>query len=243
MPAKFQQIASFTLLELLVVISIIALLAGLLFPVLNKVQESKEATVCSSNLRQIGVGLTTYAADHNGYFPLSGGVIPYDKTGTNVASQGWTQQIEKYIGVTGTNTKIYTCPSGAKLLPENKPYSYFMGCFGATMAAVAEGPGATRQPLYLNKIQYPSKYILAGDIICAGKFSANDTDKDDNNDWNPAFSGTIAKIHNGKSNILFVDGHIAAFDKFDYANANAQTTGTLPMTVWYDKIADYFGKP
>lgn len=59
----------FTLVELLVVIGIIALLAGLLLPSLNRAQESARRVKCAGNLRQIGAGLIAYGGDSSGHFP------------------------------------------------------------------------------------------------------------------------------------------------------------------------------
>ena len=56
----------FTLVELLVVISIIALLVSILLPALNKAREQAKFTICKTNLRQIGIALVTYANDNEG---------------------------------------------------------------------------------------------------------------------------------------------------------------------------------
>ncbi len=59
----------FTLIELLVVVTIIGLLAALLFPVFAKAREQARQTVCVSNLRQIGLAIQMYQADHNNVPP------------------------------------------------------------------------------------------------------------------------------------------------------------------------------
>jgi len=64
---------AFTLIELLVVISIIALLVGILLPALGKARIAAQKMVDLSNMRQIGIGATAYAADNNGMAPHRGG--------------------------------------------------------------------------------------------------------------------------------------------------------------------------
>jgi len=59
----------FSLIELLVVISIIAILVALLLPALSKAKDSTITTQCLSNKRQIATGLVAYAVDHKTLFP------------------------------------------------------------------------------------------------------------------------------------------------------------------------------
>jgi prepilin-type N-terminal cleavage/methylation domain-containing protein/prepilin-type processing-associated H-X9-DG protein len=59
---------AFTLIELLVVIAIIAILAGILFPVLAQAQEKGRQAACWSNLRQLALANQLYAADWDSSF-------------------------------------------------------------------------------------------------------------------------------------------------------------------------------
>jgi prepilin-type N-terminal cleavage/methylation domain-containing protein len=60
----------FTLMELLVVISIIGLLTALTLPVFSHVKSKAKMTKCIGNLHQIGVRLHSYVDDYDGYMPV-----------------------------------------------------------------------------------------------------------------------------------------------------------------------------
>ena len=61
--------AAFTLVELLVVIALIAILIGILLPVLNRARESGNRIACMNNLKQIATAFLMYTQDNKGWFP------------------------------------------------------------------------------------------------------------------------------------------------------------------------------
>ncbi len=66
-PARTGTQGAFTLIELLVVIAIIAVLAALLLPGLAHARRRAQNTACISNLRQLGLAMHAYLADHHVY--------------------------------------------------------------------------------------------------------------------------------------------------------------------------------
>src|SRR5688500_8570930 len=69
---KAQSSAGLTLVELLVVIGIIAVLVAILLPALNKAREAANRVACSSNIRQLILGATLYAANNRQELPEHG---------------------------------------------------------------------------------------------------------------------------------------------------------------------------
>jgi len=59
----------FTLIEMLLVILIISILAGLLLPAIGSAREKGRRITCANNLRQIGLGMMSYAGDYGNHLP------------------------------------------------------------------------------------------------------------------------------------------------------------------------------
>lgn len=111
--------AAFSLVELLVVIGVIALLIGLLLPVISRAQAQARAVKCLSNLRQIGMGLVMYSTRNRGNVipsynlpPLPGSTTNF-KGGPQQPLDGWACILDRDGLVPSkeqdTNT-IFFCP-------------------------------------------------------------------------------------------------------------------------------------
>ncbi len=203
----------FTLVELLVTISIIAILAALLLPAISRARDKAETATCSQNLRQIGAGVLAFAGENQGLCPIAGATVPRGTTDAETGKPGWTEQLDSYLG---ENTKVYRCPGSARLIPNNAVYGYFLG----TRAGYEDS--GTFSALNLHKLNAPSKYILGGDIT-GNLFTASDADKDDYTQ-NPF--AAKSPFHAGRTNILFADGSVRQVEGFDAETMEYTYSGT-----------------
>jgi prepilin-type processing-associated H-X9-DG protein/prepilin-type N-terminal cleavage/methylation domain-containing protein len=146
LPTCRQLAAAFTLVELLVVISIIAILAALLLPSLAKAKEQAHQVNCMSNLKQLDLCWELYADDNGGFFAPNddisssgdGSIETFNKTSW---CDGWPQTDTNTAGIQAgllfpynRSVGIYHCPSdisqvadaGGNPLPILRTRSYNM---------------------------------------------------------------------------------------------------------------------
>jgi prepilin-type N-terminal cleavage/methylation domain-containing protein len=91
----------FTLIELLVVIAVIALLAGLLLPVLSHAKERGKKIVCLNNMRQLASGMQMYWDDNRDTSPAAG-------IAAEVWLNDWVQWPDYWYGANGVQIAIKT---------------------------------------------------------------------------------------------------------------------------------------
>ena len=112
MAARTVHLNSFTLVELLVVITILAVLAALLMPALGSAKDRSKTVKCANNEKQMGSAFGSYLNDNNGFYPYiypDGSTNDYCNCGLPgyvaccggaqcTASMGWNIVLAPYYG-------------------------------------------------------------------------------------------------------------------------------------------------
>ncbi len=188
---------AFTLIELLVAIFIIAVVIGLLFPVLSMIREKSKQAVCMSNMGQMFKCFAQYAIENDGYLPL-------ESNSGSCSGEVWFKAIDRYITTdvlpvnqTDISTKerlslIKQDPVFVTVTQDKKDNTRTI----KMNTQLAQGSMCNRM---IDSISFPSKTVLLFD----GRI--NNTSVADNFDGS---YGSVAQRHSRGANILFMDGHV-----------------------------------
>jgi prepilin-type N-terminal cleavage/methylation domain-containing protein/prepilin-type processing-associated H-X9-DG protein len=102
---------AFTLVELLVVISIISLLMAILLPGLGKAKANSRRTTCMSNLRQIGVGFKAYLDDNRDIMPPA---AEFPSLVSDPNDYGYRPAVTVFLLPLLKDKEIFRCPEDIK---------------------------------------------------------------------------------------------------------------------------------
>ena len=127
----------FTLIEIMIVISIIIILAGLLMPAFNRARNQAKRVECINNLKNIGIGIHSYAMDTDGSFPGNLAVLITDaylegdqSVLLNCPSAGAVYDYDgaNYtIATANSIIGISSCPTGSSPHGGTNPYNILYG--------------------------------------------------------------------------------------------------------------------
>jgi prepilin-type N-terminal cleavage/methylation domain-containing protein/prepilin-type processing-associated H-X9-DG protein len=209
----------FSLIELLVVISIIAAIMALLIPGLGRAKNLAKRTQCASNLHQIDVAMHLYANSNDDTYPCA-----QDPVKTSIwlwMGRGFRGCILPYLGghIDGNNPSVLLCTVDKKSPEkyESTSYSYSMAFYHSPEQINAMNdkqytynPGLIRPavPQKSVNVKRPAEKIIIGEW-----YSNHYQIKDGNDD--PGWWGLT-----GRRNYLFVDGQVRFLPATELRTAN-----------------------
>ena len=208
------KIRIFTLIELLIVIAMIAILAGMLLPALNAAREKARAIKCAGNLKQYGMAIAMYAHTYQDYLLIQNPVN--HKTGTigYIYQWGGYIQTELMPKMRETDWKagrsINSCPSrnknyGAALTGyEQEAISYAHNTLALGAQAQGANPDATHK---MSRLKQPAFYVgfCDSEVWCIGSSGVLAKGR-----WNGSKEYDYVSFrHGNRSNAVFIDGHAA----------------------------------
>ena len=221
----------FTLVELLVVVAIVAILAGLLLPALSRSKAAANSAKCKSNLRQLSTGLSLFVNDFQVY-PLYNSMRPENPLNPFPEHEGtWGEALDKQMGLKGAvytselsaDQSLWRCP-GEKRTGVDDSYGYnSIGLNGRDAplglggnlpwTALPEGGHWFATPTPESDVRVPSDMMALGDgftgsgngkIVVIGILQRAGP----NVRWARDDSIIARKRHGGKANVAFCDGHV-----------------------------------
>ena len=236
----------FTLIELLIVISIIAILASLLLPSLNQARKKAYSTSCISNLKQLGIGMIGYTLDYQDYF------VPSESFGAKYGSiaEGWSHRMIKNDYITGAvllcpgregenmtsyfrekrellrkmSSRSYDFTTDASTLLD---YGYNSEGLGRYHPFVSSWDGASDVPAKVNAVKQPSRKIMNADNLVVTTSYQLGTWGASKLWWAPCSTvGGLDPRHEGACNLLFVAGNVGTL--------KAPCKGTIGMNFLYN---------
>ena len=101
-PARLTGRSAFTLIELLAVIAIVGVLAGILIPTVGVLKRGAHKSAAATQIRGLGVGLQLYVQDNRGYLPVCWNLGP---SKPNIPNH-WADAILPYLGSVSNGTKL-----------------------------------------------------------------------------------------------------------------------------------------
>lgn len=147
--------SGFTLIELIIVIGVIAILAGLLLPALAKAKDRSKAIKCVSNEKQMGVGIDLYVQDYHYYPP-----------GREYGVTQWEMCVGSYAGGSSdmtaqeARTALFVCPT-ARVLTSTNSVRLNFSANPNILKEVTKDKG----PAKPEDIKRPTESMLVGDAI------------------------------------------------------------------------------
>ncbi len=215
-----KKLHAFSLIELLVVISIIAILAGMLLPALNKARLKAAGASCMSNFRQISLMAADYTQNNNGYYPSFDNAPAWGSKG--IVNYGWTYLLALNSGAGRPDTfrNLFKCPR-----EQRREFSYCMNVREVYLKNKIAYPNLAWNLNDFDKAKMSPSRIVLIEETQESLFAITDCDQD-----NSACSCTSTDVQrHGVINLLFVDGHAGNMLFFDTA---VTTYFTYKMAAW-----------